>query len=191
MMRLILSLGLLAGSMPMAQAQTCFEPSPNVAALGEAYYDVSGALPVSKSDPNLAFLSDLADDWHGELVERECTGSDTNPTEEWRRAEVEATIKPNDSALFVIDLAKTYRHRIISGETVFLLDNSSVFDINSRPAGVQATERLRRGVLNRGTQLVEIMSDIQLLNPNQLHVDWHLYSNGVFVYSQSLRLRRH
>lgn len=183
----LLSLWLL---MPMAQAQQCFEPSPNFMALGDAYFNINDAEELNGENPAVQFLQTLEDEWRGSVDEIECYGSDENPRLEERKADVTADISQSSSALLVADLTKTYRHGTVSGDKVFLLDKTSVFNMQALKNEVRATERLRRVWANSGSQLIEIFSTIRLVTDDQLFIDWQMYSNGVFVFSQTMDLQR-
>lgn len=179
---------------PAAQAFYCFEPSPSYLRLGEAYFDDrEQKIEVRGDEKGLAVLKQLKGEWEGSLSEIICEGTQDEPEPYFQEAEVEAEVRESNTALFLISLSKTYDNSYISsGDRVFLMNIESMHSLRITPDFVEATERERRAWLNwrGGSRYVEVYSQIQIHDEDTITVDWQLFSNGVFVYSQRLLLER-
>lgn len=179
---------------PGTQAFYCFEPSPSYLRLGESYFDDSEQkIEVNGDEKGIAIVKRLRGEWDGSLSELICEGTQEAPEPYYQEAEVEAEVRESNTALFLISLSKTYDNSYISsGDKVFLMNLDSMHSLRISPDYIEATERERRAWHNRhgGSRYVEVHSQIQIHNEDTITVDWQLFSNGVFVYSQRLLLER-
>ncbi len=178
---------------PAVQAYYCFEPSPTYLQMGEAYFtDTARRIVVEGDEPALDILENLQGEWEGYLSEIICEGDKEAPEPIYREAEVEADVKDSNTALFLISMSKTYRDSFVESESVFLMNRASMYSLRINDSFVSASERERRSLQGRqiGTRYVEVFSEIEIENDDQITVDWQLFSNGVFVYSQRLTLDR-
>jgi hypothetical protein len=162
--------------------------------LGEAYFeDDEPKIVVSGDEPALEIVRDLQGEWEGELSELICEGTEADPLLKYREAEVEADVKESNTALFLIAMSKSYKdYAAIDNESVFLMNMNSMHSLRIEPNAISATERERRS-WNRfrgGSRFVEVHTEIVIHNDDAISVDWQLFSNGVFVYSQRLQLER-
>lgn len=176
------------------QAFYCFEPSPTYLRLGESYFaDEEPRILVQGDEPGLDVLENLQGEWEGQLSELICEGTQDQPETYYQEAEVEADVRESNTALFLISLSKEYDNSYISsGDRVFLMNKGSMYSLRISREEASARERERRGWAgNRGgSRYVEVFSDIVIHNEDEITVDWILFSNGVFVYSQRLTLER-
>jgi hypothetical protein len=184
----------LAMLSPSVQAFNCFEPSPAYLRLGETYFeDSEQKIVVNGDESGLEIVRDLKGEWEGELSELICEGTETAPLLKYREAEVEADVKASNTALFLIAMSKRYKdYAAIDNETVFLMNMNSMHSLRIEPNAISATERERRSWhgYRGGSRFVEVHTDIVIHNDDAISVDWLLFSNGVFVYSQRLQLER-
>lgn len=176
------------------QAFYCFEPSPTYLRLGEAYFADSGnKIAVRGDEPGLEKIKALQGEWEGYLSELICKGTQEAPEPYYQEAEVEADVWDSNAALFLISLSKVYDNSYIStGNKVFLMNKGSMHSLRISDNFVSASERERRGLHGKriGSRYVEVFSDIVIHNEDEITVEWQLFSNGYFVYSQRLTLQR-
>ncbi|MTI62892.1 hypothetical protein [Methylophaga sp.] len=187
--------GLLAALFlsPAVQAFYCFEPSPTYLQLGEDYFtDTSNRIVVEGDEPGLEVVENLQGEWEGYLSEIICEGDQEAPEPIYREAEVEADVKDSNTALFLISMSKTYRDSFVESESVYLMNKGSMYSLRINDSFISASERERRSLQGKltGSRHVEVFSQIEIENDDQITVDWQLFSNGVFVYSQRLTLER-
>jgi len=179
---------------PAAQAFYCFEPSPSYLRLGEPYFDDrEQKIEVKGDEKGIEIVKRLQGEWDGTMSEIICEGTQEAPEPYYQEAEVEAEVRESNTALFLISLSKTYDNSYISsGDRVFLMNLKSMHSLRISPDYIEATERERRAWLNHhgGSRYVEVHSQIQIHSQDAITVDWQLFSNGVFVYSQRLLLER-
>lgn len=178
---------------PTVQAYQCFESSPTYLHMGETYFtDTAKRIAVQGDDPALDIVRKLQGEWEGTLSEILCEGDKEAPELLYREAEVEADVKQSNTALFLISMSKTYRNSFIASESVYLMNKGSLYSLRISDNHVSASERERRSLQGKqtGTRYVEVFSEIEIENDDQITVDWQLFSNGVFVYSQRLTLDR-
>lgn len=188
----VLSLWLLLLS-PAAGAFDCFEPSPVYLQLGEAYFDsVTDRIEVKGDEKKLDVLTRLQGEWEGSLSELICEGTEQRPEPYYREAEVEAEVRDSNTALFLISLSKEYNGHYFEGDKVFLMNKGSMFALRISDQLAVAHERERRGFggIRHRSRFVEVYSEIFIHNDDEITVEWLLFSNGVFVYSQRLILER-
>lgn len=188
----ILLLALLLA--PTAQAFYCFEPSPTYLRMGEAYFEEDHDKIVVRGDePGIKTVKALKGEWEGHLSELICEGTENSPETYYQEAEVEADVRDSNTALFLISLSKEYDNSYLSfGDKIYLMNIASMYSLRISDAHVSASERERRAWHgNRtGSRFVEVFSDIFIHNEDEITVEWQLFSNGVFVYSQRLILER-
>lgn len=193
-MKLPLVLASLCMLSPTVQAFNCFEPSPSYLRLGEAYFeDSEQKIVINGDEPALEIVRDLQGEWEGSLSELICEGTEQEPLLRYQEAEVEADVKESNTALFLIAMSKRYKsYATIDSETVFLMNMGSMLSLRMSDDFISATERERRGWHGHhgGSRYVEVHSEILIHNDDAITVDWQLFSNGVFVYSQRLLLER-
>jgi hypothetical protein len=196
-----------------AIAYECYALSDAFQALGpDDYYD---AEPISVPDdaPALAFLTDLEGKWTGTLQESDCVGPDSRPVIKTKSAEVDAEIVENSSAFLTVKMKKEYGRGSSANDTLTLLIHDTLYALSVVGTSLEANERQRRfylppellvilnddsisdsakqtarNKLQRG-RFVEIESHIEQQG-DRLDIEWHLFTNGVYVYSQTLNLQR-
>ncbi|KGM07779.1 hypothetical protein LP43_0195 [Methylophaga thiooxydans] len=189
---LLLSLSVLLLS-PVAQAFECFEPSPVYLSLGEQYFESDDdRIQVQGNEKKLEVLEKLKGEWAGQLSELICEGSEDQPEPYYREGEVEADIRPSNTALLLMSLSKEYNSHYFEGDKVFLMNKGSMFSLRINDDYAMAHERERRGHggIRHGSRFVEVFSEVFIHTADTITVEWVLFSNGVFVYSQRLVLER-
>jgi hypothetical protein len=175
---------------PVAQAFYCFEPSPVYLEMGQSYFDSDAdRIEVRGDEQKLEVLENLQGEWEGSLSELICEGTEKEPKPYYQEAEVEADVRESSTSLFLISLSKEYKSHYFQGDKVFLMNKGSMFSLRIADQHAIAHERERRG-FRHGSQFVEVYSEIFIHNEDEISVEWLLFSNGVFVYSQSLTLER-
>ncbi|WP_438971229.1 hypothetical protein [Methylophaga sp.] len=175
------------------QAFECFEPSPVYLELGERYFtSEADRIVVNGTEEKLDVLENLKGEWEGRLNEFICEGTEDKPESYYRDAEVEAEVRDSNTALFLISMNKEYNGDYFEGEKVFLMNKGSMFSLRINDRYASAHERERRGVhaIRGDSRFVEVFSEITIHNDDAITVEWLLFSNGVFVYSQRLSLER-
>lgn len=178
---------------PTLWAYECGEASPNYLELGEAYYQSDNRFSVSGDEPALAFMKTLQGDWQGDFSEVNCDAIAYPDQTAYRQGEVDVEVRSSNTALFLADLNKDYDDGYLSrGDEVFLMDKDSLFLLRVNDKRISAQERERRvaGWNGSGSRFVEVFSEIQLHNADEMQVNWFLFSNGYFVFSQHLTLER-
>ncbi|GAB4299589.1 MAG: hypothetical protein Kow0083_11790 [Methylophaga sp.] len=179
-----------------AQAFSCFEPSPTYLKMGESYFDDSDAsnkIRVTGQEQGLEILRSLQGEWDGVSSELFCEGNEDKPEPIYREATVEAEVRDANTALFLLSLSKRYKHyAIIESDTVFLMNRGSMYSLRVSDSLIRASERERRAWRGSrsGSRYVEVFSEIRIHNNKAITVEWQLFSNGHFVYSQRLALER-
>ncbi len=170
----------------------CFEPSPTYLRMGEDYFLPDKRIEVKGGEAGLAIVENLKGEWQGRLSELICEGSEAAPEPYYREAEVEAEVLDSNTALFLLSMNKEYNGYSFSGDKVFLMNKGSMYSLRISHEHVSASERERRVFQgnNVGSRFVEVFSDIFIHNEDEITVEWLLFSNGVFVYSQRLILQR-
>lgn len=193
-MKLTLVLLSLAMLSPTVQAFNCFEPSPAYLRLGETYFDDNEQkVEINGDEPALEIVRALQGEWQGELSELICEGTEADPLLKYREADVEADVKESNTALFLIAMSKRYKdYAAIDNESVFLMSMNSMHSLRIDSSAISATERERHSGhgYRGGSRYVEVHSEILIHDDDTISVDWQLFSNGVFVYSQRLQLER-
>jgi len=189
---LVLSLLMLLLS-PAAQAFYCFEPSPVYLSLGERYFESENdRIKVQGNEKKLEVLENLEGEWEGQLSEVICEGTEDKPEPYYREAEVEAEVRLSNTALLLMSLSKEYNSHYFEGDKVFLMNKGSMFSLRINDHYATAHERERRGFggIRHGSRFVEVFSEVFIHSADAITVEWLLFSNGVFVYSQRLTLER-
>jgi len=190
--RYLFVIAAMVGS-PALLAYECGEASPNYLELGDAYFQSDNRFSVSGDEPALAFMKTLKGDWQGDFSEINCDAVDYPDQTEYRQGEVEVDVRSSNTALFLADLNKDYDDGYLSrGDEVFLMDKDSLHLLRVNDKRISAQERERRvaGWNGSGSRFVEVFSEIQRYNEDEIQVDWFLFSNGYFVFSQRLTLER-
>lgn len=196
-----------------ASAYSCYEPSAAFEELGEEGYYEATPIEVADNEPALAFLKDLNGDWKGTLKESDCFGSDTNPRVKQKSAEVEVEVLENSSAFFSARLKKDYGNGTSANEKLDLLVHGSLYGLSVQGTSLEANERQRRFFISPELALilndpkksaaekqkardklqkgrfVEIVTEITQFD-DILNIEWSMFSNGVYVYTQTLNLER-
>jgi hypothetical protein len=194
-------------------AYSCYEPSAAFEALGEEGYYEAEPIEVDENEPSLAFLKALKGDWKGTLKEKDCFGSDANPRVKQKTADVEVEILENNSAFFSAKLKKDYDNGTSANEKLDLLVHGAMYGLSVQQTTLEANERQRRffipaalaAILNDPSKsaaqkqqarnklqtgrFVEIVTEITQID-DILNIEWSMFSNGVYVYTQTLSLER-
>lgn len=127
---IVLTVLTLLSKMAYANNALCYEPSPNLSALGDAYYDVENASELSDEEKNKinAFFGVLAGNWKGNARTIECRGPNSAPHILSHDAVLTAEARVDNSIGLSINANK---HFIDNGikrtESVSLLGSTFVF----------------------------------------------------------------
>jgi hypothetical protein len=124
-------LGLLS-NLAYADNIKCYEPSPNLSALGDTYYDLEKTSILSNDEKNRinAFFSALAGKWKGDARTIECRGPDSAPLIKMRDAVLTAQAHLDSMISLSIDANKHYLEESIKkSELLSLLGNTPVFGL--------------------------------------------------------------
>lgn len=177
--------------LPAAHALGCYEESPSYNNLGERYFDLDRNLNLTDRERNeaAAILQRLEGAWKGEIVELECTGPDRAPREKIKQAEAKATLSTSSNSLLRLSLSKEYvSENYTKNEKLDLLNKDYIFDIAISDDGISGSEKYRRKI-GKDSRLVEIISRIEG-SADSLRIEITHYSNGVFVFNQTITLER-
>lgn len=177
--------------LPAAQALSCYEESPSYSRLGDSYFDLDKPVYLTSRERNdtSAILRSLEGAWKGEIVEFECTGPDRAPREKIKQANAKATLSTSGNSLLRISLSKDYvEESYTRNDRLDLLNKDKIFDIEISDNAIVASEKYRRNI-GENSRLVEIISRIES-NDDSVRIELAHYSNGVFVFNQTITLIR-
>ena len=177
--------------LPAAQALSCYEESPSYSRLGDRYFDLDQNMYLTSREKNeaSAILQSLEGAWKGEIVEFECTGPDRAPREKIKQANAKATLSTSGNSLLRISLSKDYvEDSYTKNDRLDLLNKDKIFDIEISDNVIATSEKYRRKS-GQDSRLVEIISRIES-NDDSVRIELTHYSNGVFVFNQTITLIR-
>lgn len=177
--------------LPAAQALSCYEESPSYSRLGDSYFDLDKNMYLTSREKNeaSAILQSLGGAWKGEIVEFECTGPDRAPREKVKQANAKATLSTSSNSLLRISLSKEYVYEShTKNDRLDLLVKDKIFDIEISDNVIVTSEKYRRNI-GESSRLVEIISRIES-NDDSVRIELAHYSNGVFVFNQTITLIR-
>jgi len=114
---------------PYGFASSCYEESPNLTSLGDAYYDLDKIASLTPGDTKKinSLLKKVVGNWKGKGSVFECMGSELNPVPENKKLTVAAKISTNSSNELHIETDK-----FLVAEKIRLNDHLFYFgDVNN------------------------------------------------------------
>ncbi|WP_417510339.1 hypothetical protein [Methylophaga sp.] len=177
---------------PVAAAYDCYQPSPTVESLEEEYRNNDKSLVIDKNEEALQFLKQLKGQWTGTGEEISCKGSDNNPQKLHKQMQVEADVEESSIVLFKARLEKVLpAERVSRSETLGLINIESLYGLSANGRHIEANQReFASNGPNAGVRYLEYMITIDAPNDDELYVEWSLFTNGVYVFTQKLNLTR-
>lgn len=182
---------MLMTSSGISQAQ-CFQPSPNLLAMGDRYYHQLQPHQWSSKDEKIkdALLDAAEDDWKGDYSESECFGSDKNPREVQRSASVKAEItKVMKGTLKLSAWKKFAAEGKTESDVVQLFDERHVFTGDVSKTSLRTAEVHAARLAGGGRRMDEILSTLEI-NGDQLTLTRKIYYNGYLGRVERYSLQR-
>lgn len=121
----------LLSSFAYADNTVCYEPSPNLNASGDAYYDLDSTSVLSDDEKNRlnTFFNALAGSWKGDARTIECSGPDSAPRIKSHDAIIAAQAQMDSTIGLSINAKKHYLEQgIKKSDPISLLGKTPVFD---------------------------------------------------------------
>lgn len=115
-----------------ANSEVCYQTSPSLATLGNAYYDLENTSVLSDPEKNRinAFFSKLVGKWRGHASAIECRGPDRAPQRIVHDVTLDANVHINNLIGLSMQANKQLiKARVRKSESLLLLGNSTVFDL--------------------------------------------------------------
>lgn len=168
----------------IANAAGCFEPSPNLTALGDEYYDLDKEITLANDDKDLieAVFESIHGHWKGNGVHIECFGTENAP--EVRTDDIKITVKTELSQPLnlVLNVEVNYiNDGITQGDRINLIGTTPLYAFESVDTNhITFYEKYRTASGSNRSRLVENFYDIKL-NGNNLHFTKIYYINGIYV----------
>lgn len=177
---------------PLAAAYDCYQPSPTAEFLEDEYRNNEKSLLIDKNAEELQFLKQLKGQWSGTGEEISCKGSDSNPQKLHKQMQVEADIEESSIVLLKARLEKSFpAERVSRSETIGLINIESLYGLSANGRHIEANQReFASNGLNAGVRYLEYVITIDAPSDEQLNVEWSLFTNGVYVFTQKLNLTR-
>ena len=152
-----------------ANHEMCYEASPNLTALGKAYYDLENTSVLSAPEKNRihAFFSNLVGKWKGNARAIECRGPDRAPQRIVHDATLDANVHLNSLIGLSIQANKqAIKERLRKSESLSLLGNNPVFEPQLIDDNhLIFSEKYRR--INRLAKKSDSKENSSALNPTQ------------------------
>ena len=189
-----------------ALAITCYSPSPNLLKLGEQYYNLEEAQPLTKKDKQSLsrFYKQLEGRWSGKSKETECRGPDRKPRKEYNSYTIENKITSGSDSSFTM---KVKRHRLrdkVNKQTIyqFFVRNAPTSLIDVSPSRLVVSQRHRLAARGgkptpvsdklastksvgqrKFSRIIETLIELTLKS-NRLSIKKQVYSNSVLVMEE-------
>jgi len=192
MIKLISCLSLLMTiSLPVA-AFECYQASPTAEALEDEYQNNDNSFSISGDEKELQFLKDLKGKWQGTGEEISCKGTESHPEKISKTMNVEADVIENGIVLFRAKLEKSFPTEGISrSDDIGLINTDSLYSLSVNGRNVEANQReFASNGANAGVRYLEYMIRIQAPSDNNINIEWDMFTNGVYVFTQKLNLTR-
>lgn len=177
---------------PVVAAYECYQTSPTADSLGDEYRNNDKSLRIDKNEKQLQFLKKLKGKWSGSGEEISCKGSESHPEKLHKKMQVKADVEESSIVLFKARLEKEFPAEGISrSDTLGLINTESLYalSVNGRHIEVNQREFASNGP-DAGVRYLEYMISIDAPTDEQLHVEWSLFINSVYVFTQKLDLTR-
>jgi hypothetical protein len=177
---------------PVAAAYECYQASPTSESLEDEYRNNDKSLRVDKNAEELQFLKQLKGKWKGTGEEISCKGSDANPEKLHKNMNVEADVEESSIVLFKARLEKEFpAERISRSDTLGLINTESLYALSVNGRHIEANQReYASNGPDAGVRYQEYMISIGAPSDDEIHVEWSLFTNGVYVFTQKLNLTR-
>lgn len=190
--RTLLLAVLVAGS-AASQAQ-CFQPSPNLSALGKKYFFLMNSdkyqWTAEEQKSKQALFKSAYGTWQGDYTETECFGTETNPREVKKTAEVKAELQEAMNGILRGNVWKRFNEqKKVSSDVLELFDNRNLFAGKIFAGGIEGTQIFTRKFATGGTQMEESISRLQV-NGNNLLLIRDIYLNGYLARQERYQLKR-
>lgn len=168
----------------IANGAGCFEPSPNLEALGDEYYDLDKEITLANDAKDLieALFESIHGNWKGNGVHIECFGTENAPEE--RTDDIKITVKTELSQPLnlVLNVEVNYiKDGITQGDRINLIGTTPLYAFESVDTNhITFYEKYRSSTGKKFSRLVENFYEIKL-NGNNLHLIKIYYINGIYV----------
>lgn len=175
-----------------AQANGCYQPSPDLAATGDGYYDIiiDAKLDSAAKNTLLKAYQVLEGDWSGRLTEMLCKGPERDIQVEYRHYQLESTVRAGQNGSLHIQSDRhwaeegrrqqTSRHVFGPGGAYKLLevsDNHFVVSHKYRNTTVQGNSIFR-----------ETITRLERTGKGPLMFTLSNYINGVLVSTETAKM---
>lgn len=177
---------------PVVAAYDCYQESPTAQSLGDKYRDIDKSLRVDKNEKELQFLNKLKGKWSGTGEEIHCEGPERHPERLQKKMQVKAEVRESSNVLFRAQLEKKFpAEGVTRSDRIDLINIKNLYtlSVNGRHINANQREHATNGP-DAGVRYMEYMISIDAPTDDELHVEWSLFTNGVYVFTQKLNLTR-
>jgi len=175
-----------------ANAQSCYEKSPNLEAHGDDYYDLAKNPAPSPSDLKTMtqYFKSLEGDWEGTAVATECFGNSKKPEERHFDAQIEAKVASGNEGALNVDYEFYNTEKKTRQLKKIRLDGSKgnqVFRV--RANDVTSNEKFRIRNRNGSSRLIERYVQVSGKG-EKLSVEITNYTNGYLSEHETWTLKK-
>jgi hypothetical protein len=177
---------------PVVAAYECYQESPAAESLGDEYRNIDKSLRIDKNEKELLFLKNLKGKWSGSGEEIFCKGSQSDSKKLQKKMQVKAEVEESGKVLFRAQLEKKFPDEgVTRSDRLDLINIKSLYalSVNGRRIEANQREHATNGP-DAGVRYLEYMISIDAPTEDELHVEWSLFTNGVYSFTQKLDLTR-
>ena len=172
----------------------CFQPSPNLSALGKKYHFLMDShkyqWTAEEQKAKQALFKSAFDSWQGDYTEIECFGTERNPREVKTIAEVKAELQEAMNGILRGNVWKRFNEqKKVSSDVLELFDNRNLFAGKIVAGGIEGTQIFTRRFATGGTQMEESISRLQI-SGDKLVLIRDIYLNGYLARQERYQLKR-
>lgn len=182
---------LLMISSAVTHAQ-CFQPSPNLAAMGDSYYRQMQELQWSSKETKQKdeLLDATEGRWKGDYLESECMGGKSNPRETLKIATVKAEFQNVMKGTLKMSVWKHFTsEKKKESDVVEMFDDRHLFAGNISQNGIKTAEIHSARLGGGGQRMDEIITQLDI-NGKQLTLTRSIYYNGYLGRVERYNLMR-
>lgn len=186
---LILMLLMISSTLTHAQ---CFEPSPNLMTLGDNYYRQMQRHQWSnlESKQKDELQEETEGRWEGEYSEIECLGTEKNPREKQKSANLKVEFQNAMKGILKMSAWKSFTsEKKTTSDVVMMFDDHHIFAGSVSKSSIEATEIHSARLGGGGHRMDEIVTKLEL-NGDQLRLIRKIYFNGYLGRVERYTLKR-
>lgn len=172
-------------------AEKCYEPSPDLLADENTYFDLLMKKKLTRDQNNTLKVlgKSLKGKWKGRVVSVSCTGTERNPKTKETRSTVKAKFsKGMESSMVLNAELYTKAKKTTANTNMHLFKQDNMFNALIKKNNTEYGERMRRKTA-RGSQFLETRYSIETGN-NSLVMNVNYYISGVLIAYEKWQLNQ-